>query len=318
MGLKHYNEWISAVLNGSPGPGYDFTDKRRSIDQYIAYMLIRTQSMFTWSGLPDSIPQRNLELMLQTQGFAAVAPVDGTLYAFCGGLGGKRNVYYEPELITIANPALEYNASLRLGEEAAFVRNDALILGLLPMAARYAAHLAEADISIWLATVNSRLVSLLAASDDRTYTAALKLLEDIRAGKQGVILTPLSSLDNAAGVQALPYSNEASSGTIKNLIEEIQYLKASWYNELGLNANWNAKRESLSAAESLLNDDALLPLVDDMLACRRRGADEINRLYGTSITVELASSWEDNQIEIAEAQDAAGPETEVSTVGTPE
>lgn len=274
--------------------------------------------MFRWSGLPDSIPQRNLELMLQMQGFAAVAPVDGTLYAFCGGLGGRRNVYYEPEMIVIANPALNYNASLRLGEEAAFIRNDALILGLLPMAARYATHLAEADISIWLATVNSRLVSLLAASDDRTYTAAIKLLEDIRKGEQGVILTPLSSLDNAAGVQALPYSNEASSGTIKNLIEEVQYLKASWYNELGLNANWNAKRESLSAAESLLNDDALLPLVDDMLACRRRGADEINRLYGTSITVELASSWEDNQIEIAEAQDAAGPETEVSTDGTSE
>lgn len=313
MGLKHYNEWISSVLNGSPGPGYKFVDKQIAVDQYIAYMLIRTQSMFRWTGLPDSIPQRNLELMLQMNGFAAVAPVDGTLYAFCGGLGGRRNVYYEPEQIVIANPALNYNASLRLGEDAAFVRNDALILGLLPMASRYATHLAETDISLWLATVNSRLVSLLAASDDRTYTAAVKLLEDIRKGEQGVILTPLSSLDNAAGVQALPYSNEASSGTIKNLIEEMQYLKASWYNELGLNANWNAKRESLSAAESLLNDDALLPLVDDMLTCRRRGADEINRLYGTSITVELASSWEDNQIEIAEAQ-----ETEGSSDGTTE
>ena len=308
MGMSQYTRYLRLLLPDGSGPGHgcDFTRKRDIVDQYVGYMLIRTQSMFRWSGLPDTIPQRNLELMLQINGFVAVAPVDGSLYALVGGLGGYPDPYYDPTVITIANPALKYNAVLTLGSDCALVRNDALLAGLMPMYHRYAAHLAEADLSIDLATINSRLISLISAADDRTRDAALKMLEDIRDGRQGVILSPSSMLDENAGIRSLPYANQADNSTLKNLIELTQYLKASWYNDLGLNANWNAKRESLSASESLLNDDALLPLIDDMLACRKRGAEEINRLYGTDISVAFASSWEDNEIEIEAAQEVQG------------
>lgn len=50
----------------------DFSDKKASATQYVSYMLNRTQSMFKYTGLPDSLPQRNLELMLQTNGFIAI------------------------------------------------------------------------------------------------------------------------------------------------------------------------------------------------------------------------------------------------------
>lgn len=315
MGMNHYRKILNSLFEEGTGPGCDFVRKSELIEQYVGYMLIRTQAMFRWSGLPDMIPQRNLELMLQINGFVAVAPVDGSLYALVGGLGGYANVYYEPTVVTIANPALRYNKVLTLGTDCALVRNDALMAGLMPMYYRYAAHLAETDLSINLATINSRLIAVLTAPDDRTREAALKLLEDIKEGRQGVVLSPSTLLDEHGGMRSLPYSNASDNSTIKNLIELTQYLRASWYNEMGLNANWNAKRESLSAAESLLNDDALLPLVDDMLACRRKGAEEINRLYGTSITVDLASSWEDNQIEIGQAQQEQGDQTAADSSG---
>jgi len=84
----------------------------------------------------------------------------------------------------------------------------------------------------------------------------------------------------------------------------MQYTKASWFNELGLNANYNMKRESINSDESQLNDDALLPLVDDMLNCRRLAAEKVNAMFGTSISVDFASSWQDNQQEI-DAEQAA-------------
>lgn len=328
MGLKQYQHWLSDIMAGADGPPYNFADKQQAVDQYVGYMLLRTQSMFTWTGLPETIPQRMLELMLQINGYAAVAPVNGSLYAFVGGLGGKRDVYYEPTIVTIANPALEYNASLRIGEECALVRNDALHAGLMPMYQRYAAQMAETDLSINLATISSRLITLIAAADDRTMAAAVKMLDDIKAGKLGVILSPSAFVDGNA-LRTLPYSTESSNGTIKNLIELLQYTRATWYNDLGLNANWNAKRESLSSSESLLNDDALLPLIDDMLRCRQAGADEINRLYGTEISVSFASSWEDNQIELENEQDLGAAEADAeaaaaegggsdASTGTPE
>ena len=42
-----------------------------------------------------------------------------------------------------------------------------------------------------------------------------------------------------------------------------------------------------------MNEDALLPLVDDMLKCRKDGLEKINKMYGTNITVDLSSSWKE-------------------------
>ena len=58
------------------------------------------------------------------------------------------------------------------------------------------------------------------------------------------------------------------------------------------------KRESINSNEAQLNEDALLPLVDDMLECRRLAIEKINTMFGTNIQVYLDSSWEDNQIEL--------------------
>ena len=72
----------------------------------------------------------------------------------------------------------------------------------------------------------------------------------------------------------------------------------SWYNDLGLNANYNMKRESISASESDLNEDALLPFIDDMLQQRKLLAENVNAKFGTNIKVDLASSWKKIRKEI--------------------
>ena len=52
------------------------------------------------------------------------------------------------------------------------------------------------------------------------------------------------------------------------------------------------KRESLNSAETTADDDMLLPLIDDMLENRQKYFDKVNEMFGTSISVRLASSWE--------------------------
>ena len=59
--LREYNRFIDELIGGCD---YDFSDKKNCINTHIRYMLNRTQSMFKWSSLPNSIPQRNLELMI--------------------------------------------------------------------------------------------------------------------------------------------------------------------------------------------------------------------------------------------------------------
>lgn len=273
---------------------YDFADKGQNVNNIISYMLNRTQSMFRYDGLPDTIPERMLELYLQVNGNVCIYKHSGDLYAFTGGLGGEPDPYYMPTIYTIANPALKLSKNLKIDSECVVIPNDSLYVGLLPLFERYASAMTENELSMNIASINSRIISLISADDERTIKSAQKFLDDVINGKFGIIAEN-AFLD---GVKSQPYGSTANSNTLTNLIEYEQYLKASMFNELGLNANYNMKRESINSGESQLNNDMLLPLVDNMLKCREIGIEKVNAMYGTEISVSLASSWEDNQKEI--------------------
>ena len=265
---------------------YDFNDKEQCQRNYIAYMLERTQMLFDYEGLPDTLPAKYLELLLQINGYACVAEYEGKLYAFYGGLGGEPDEYYQPTICVVANPALKLSKTFKIKEDCVLVRNDVLMYGMTPLYRRYATAMVENDISFRMASINARVNSLITAPDDETKTAADVYLQDIEAGKIGAI----AANEFLEGIKAQPVTT--SLRTFTDLIEYQQYLKASWYNEIGLNANYNMKREKLSTTESQMNNDALLPLVDQMLRCRQEAVDEINKMFGTAIKVSFGSSWE--------------------------
>ena len=93
-------------------------------------------------------------------------------------------------------------------------------------------------------------------------------------------------------------------------------MKASWYNEIGLNANFNMKREYLSEEELRSSTDVLLPLIDDMLRCRKDAIEVVNSTYGTNITVDKNSAWENKQEELDTAQEQADADVEATRSGT--
>lgn len=265
---------------------YDFNDKERAMRNYVVYMLNRTQRLFEYQGLPDTIPQRMLEFMLQINGFACFAKHNGKLYAFWGGLGGEPDEYYRPTKCVVSNPALKFSDTFEIDKNCVIVRNDSALYGLVPLFTRYATALVENDISFRMASINTRIEFLLSAPDDRTRAAGVQFLNDVENGKLGVI-GENAFLD---GIKAQEVGR--SMRTFTDLIEYQQYLKASWFNEIGLNANYNMKREKLSTTESQMNNDALLPLVEDMLESRRQCIEKVNAMFGTEISVDFASSWE--------------------------
>lgn len=289
---------------------YDFTDKDKLVNDLIRYMLIRTQAMFEYTGLPDSIPQRFLEQYVQTSGFVGIVKVKGELYAMWGGLGGVPDVYYQPTVLTVANPALDYSASLTIGKDCEIIRNDFLYQGLMPLCSRYATLLAENFISIRMASINKRTQTFLRADNDRDKAAADKFVDDLVNGKlSAVMTTPFFD-----GITAQPYGQNSGSSQITELTELHQYLESKLFNELGLQANYNMKRESLSAAELGLNNDIMLPMIDQMLLCRQQDLEKVNSMYGTNISVKLSSAWEDVQLESEYAIDQMKAEAEVEDV----
>lgn len=290
---KHVSRLFEKCAWAAP---YDFKNKESAVFLHNINMLNRTQQMFVYEGLPETISKRNLELLLQVNGFAGIAEVNGELYAFHGGLGGEPDPYYMPTIFTVANPALKFSENLKIDEECVIIPNDSMYAGLMPLLTKFNTAITEAELSLNIATINSRIISLISAGDDRTFESANRFLQDVEDGKLGAI----GENQFFEGVRSQPYAT-GNTNNITSIIEALQYSRATLYNEIGLSANFNMKREALNSAESAINNDILLPLIDNMLECRQLALEKVNEMFGTNITVKLASSWEDNEQEIEQA-----------------
>ena len=282
-GLNNRNNWIIGKCNNI------LNDKEKMLQALVFQMLNKTTKIFKYTGLPDSIQEKDIETQLQVNGFAIWKEVDGKLYTFTGGLGGTPNVYYLPTIATVANPALNFSANLKIGEECVVMQNDYYYQGLMPLFNKYGNLLVEAELSLKYAIINARVPALVQADNDNTYASAKEFFSKIIEGKEyGVI----SSKEFFDGIRSQDFYKQAY---IKDLIEAIQYIKGSWYNEIGLNAAFNMKREAINEAEANLNEDILYPTLDTMLECRRTALEKVNEMYGTNISVDFDSVWEQNR-----------------------
>jgi hypothetical protein len=261
-------------------------DKDTAVTEFMANTLAKTQSMFEYEGLPESIPQKELERLLQTTGNAFVTSVDGVLYALSGGKGGEPDVYGRATLYTVANPALKLNKTYDIQKDGVLIENDSNGESLLPLIGRYAVLHTDGLISLNTASILTRITMLISASDDKTKQSADEFLHKIQDGEFSIIGE--NAFFKGVNMQTAPTTN---SVYITQLIELIQYYKASMYNELGLNANYNMKRERLNLGEVSMNVDVLLPYVDNMLKERQNAVEKINAMFDTDISVRLASSW---------------------------
>lgn len=267
-------------------------------NSYIKYYLARCQSMFKYDGLPDTIPAKWLEHYLFVNGQCVFIKNGEDLIVTTGGMGGMPDIYYIPTKYIVSNPYVKEEArkEYTIGENCVLIRNDTYSQGLIPLLTRYCSQLTENDLTMQTADILSRAMLTITATDTQTKESVEKWLLDLRKGK----LSAIGELPSMVGnqdrtVNITPF--QAVASTITDLIEYHQYLKASLYNELGLNANYNMKRESINSNESQLNDDMLHPLIDDMLARRREALEEVNKMFGTNISVEFNGAWLTNEKE---------------------
>ena len=286
-------------------------DKKSSARAYYRYLLTRLLRMFQYKNLPDTIPHEILDRYLFENGIACITKVNGELYVFYGNLGGPQDVYYRPTEFIISNPHIKtesgelFTANVpvfpcdtpsQVGQptkvEGVLIRNDSDWLGLHPLISRYAYLMAENTLTLRTADVMLRVIALITAKTDKEQASALEYLKSIEKGELGLIGE--SAFHEGIELQSPPSNN---GSYLTQFIEYQQYLKGSFYNEVGLSSNYNMKREAIGKGESTLDEDALLPLCDNMLVTRREDLAKVNEMFGTNIEVEFSSSWLENRIE---------------------
>lgn len=280
------------------------TDKSKSSKAYFKYLLSRTQMMFKYTNLPETIDPILLERMLQINGVACITKApndseDSALYAFSGSFGGELDIYYRPTKFVVANPHLgkegfskEVIVNGTEPHTGVILYNDSEWQGLTPLIARYASLMTENVLTTRIADIMLRKMDIIIAGTDKAKKSSDLFLKQLEDGK----LASLADSTFFESIRTLPVSNYNGSYLIQ-FIELQQYLKGSFYNELGLRANYNMKREAIGEGESTLDADSVLPLCENMLNSRRKCIALVNQLFNTNISVDYNSAWLENHID---------------------
>ena len=280
-------------------------DKDKAIQTFIETSLDKTQQIFSYENLPETIPQSELENLLQRYGHCVIIREGGELYAVTGGFSGENDVYNKPTEYTVSNVALKLSKTYKIGVDCVLVKNDFNRVGMLPIIEKYGVLMTDNEISLNLAAILSRITMLISAPDDKTKASADVFMQKILNGDFSVI----GENGFFDGVK-LQTAAVANGNYITQLIELIQYYKASFLNEIGLNANYNMKRERLNESEVLMNIDNLLPFIENMFTERKTAIEAVNKMFETEIVVDYNSVWKtthehaEKETEYAETDEA--------------
>ena len=282
-------------------------NKDKYLDNFIDDMLIKVNQMFHYENLPDTVPKRILEKYLTESGYCIFTEHNNKFVILQGGLGGELNEYYEYTKCIVSNPYLNLNKEYTINNDCILIKNDSRMKGLIPLLSRYAVLCGDCEISLNMLTNVLRSQYLISAGDNKTKESADIFIKKLFEGD-------FSCIAENTFLDGIKVHNASSDGKyIQQFIELNQYLKATAYNEIGLNANFNMKRERLNQNEVDLNTSILIPLADDMLEERKKAVELINEKYGLNISVDLSSVWKMTKESVDNATQTEETETEEET-----
>ena len=276
-------------------------------------LLNRAVKMFDFKGLPETVNEEFLQRELIENGAVGFTEFNGKLYSLRGNYGGEPDEYYLPTEFIISNPVLG-SKTINIGENgivmfgstsdrfAPYLRDGVAGKGkrkggalwgvrgsvLYNYICRTAQILYDIDISAISVLKTSRVSYFVSVKDEQKKAAAELALKRLFDGELSTVFE--SDILDSIIFDFAPQSQSAAA-LMRELAEKYQFYLAEFYHAIGVNSNYNLKRERLNTAEVQLNDEPLLINIADMLECRQRATEEINKMFGTSITVELSEEW---------------------------
>lgn len=257
-------------------------------------------SVFEWNNLPETFDEDYLTSTLITNGNIGIINTPNGLISVRGNVGGAINEYYKPTQYIYANPILgSGNPTINKDCAVIFLTSFDTIpteisRGLSSLIETTAMLLAENILSLHIAQKNTRLIAFVNADNEATANSAEQMINSMYNGRPFKVI----SKSIADTIEVNPIANTPSiSQNMKQLIENQQYIIAQFMQEVGINANFNMKRERLTTSEVDLNADCLDTLIDNIEKTVNDGLKVCNKLYNTNISLTMKRYGEQEEIE---------------------
>ena len=250
----------------------------RVITDYFYRLMLIARSVFKWENLPNNIDEKWIERYLFSEG-KCVFFKDPTLGFMVARVtpNGPLNYYEDPT--TIMPYAINYQGEpLENNVNAVMIRNNDCMIPTSPTIQLYAYKLSNIDRTIDI-NINAQKMPIIIKCTDKQMLSLKKLI-DKRNDNEPVIWAS-KELDTE-GIEVL---NTQAPPVFKDL--ELQ--KHMIWNEcmtfLGINNANQDKRERLVDDEVQANNEQIQASFNAMLKAREQACADINRIFGTNISV---------------------------------
>ena len=160
----------------------------------------------------------------------------------------------------------------------------------MPLISRYASMLALVEVTMINVLINGRDKAIPTVMDETQKQAVENYRNSLCNGKVTAIQDPAFSTVKFITVDT------ANLMSIKDLVEVRENLLNAFYSDIGVKTAWNKKGNMIS--EEVEADSPMLLLnLNDMLASRKKGCENVNKLYGTNWSVDISPELRYNDSE---------------------
>lgn len=257
-------------------------------------------NLFEWKGMPEELPLDFLENILVKKG-KALFFFDETGYGHMVGEATivGRNMYRQPVTGYCVTPNTEgkptrydrqivhkYNDLITKEQSAVLINNMYFQEPLIEIVEHFARRLTMIQMAIDTNTLWQNIPVVFSTADEAMKLSIEKLFSDIYQGKPWIIAdrTLLTGGNEVIGnVTEVPF-----------LLDKLMDAKNETYNEfkatIGLNSPGADKKERLVVAEATSNEESKETCLNIMLSQRKIACEEINRVFGLSVSVDFAGA----------------------------
>lgn len=248
---------------------------------YYYWLMLITRSLFEWKNLPNNMNERWIERYLYRDGRCVFYddPIMGLMVA---GFAETYtvNCYNDPTSVTPIAPNYTYNGKeLINGDNAVVIRNNDMMIPSFPMIRLYAKKLANLDRSIEVNVEAQKTPVVVQCTDKQRLS--LK-----NAINQRIDNEPVMFVDKSLDLNDIKILDLNPPLVFPQLQLQKHNVLNECFTRLGINNANMDKRERLVADEVQANNEQVQASEDVMLKARQRACEEINRIFGTNISVE--------------------------------
>lgn len=256
----------------------------------------RIMRLFIWEGTGEVKP-KEIEIRLHLQGHCGISklPKESELTAFFGNFYGVSKYADERPYYNVRCPI--YTGQRTVGKSIAVIDNNALRNPTIALVHHYATLLAHTEVTYIDTMVNARdSGGIPVANNEKQKQSIIDYQGKIFNGQYGVVADM-----GALGVNYAGTDRRTNQGIIDIWAVRNKIIK-DFYGDIGVRATFD-KRSNSVEAEIVADTSMLLLNVSDMLNSRQKGAEAVNKLYGTNWSVRLSDEikyTEENEVEEVE------------------